>query len=645
MWVPEELRGLYHAGLAHGANHLVTLVSQAMELLERRRCRRPGRHPAAAAAGRARQRARRRRRALTGPIVRGDVNTVRAHLAEIAAHGARHAAVVRRARPGHPRPRGDRRPGAADPRGGHPAGARRGRAVRLPTRPAVRRCDDPRAPARVDARGARRRAGAAPACGRDRRRSSPTMGALHEGHASLFRTARERVGRRAGGGDSIFVNPLQFGAGEDLDRYPRTFEADLAICAREGVDVVFAPTVAEVYPDGEPQVTVEPGPLAAELEGASRPGHFRGVLTVVAKLFGLVRPDLAVFGEKDYQQLVLVRRMSRTCAWASSRGRGDRPRARRPGAVEPQPLPRPGGPAPRGRAQPGAARGAGPRAVRPAARRAGPPCACSTRCRSPSSSSTTSRSGRRSSPRSPSPIRASRCAARILVAARVGTTRLIDNLPLTLGGSTSPRVPRPALSVASCRDPHPRRPGMTGRRTAGRLAAPEPGWSVEADVVVIGLGHRRPDRGAAAARPRRPGAGRHQGRARRGLDPVGAGRHRRRARSGGHPGPARARHARGRCGRVRRGGRAGAGDRGPAGRARADRARRELRPAPRRRAQPDPRGRTPPRPDRARRWRRDRRRDPAGADRGRRAGAGDRGDRARTRGRPAARRRRRRRRR
>ena len=150
-----------------------------------------------------------------------------------------------------------------------------------------------------DARGAGRRVGFV-----------PTMGALHEGHASLLRVARER----AADGPvvvSIFVNPLQFGPTEDLDRYPRTLDEDLKICEREGVDVVFAPAVEEVYPDwpAQPQVTVEPGPLATVLEGRTRPGHFRGVLTVVAKLFGLVRPDLAVFGQKDYQQLVLVRRM------------------------------------------------------------------------------------------------------------------------------------------------------------------------------------------------------------------------------------------------------------------------------------------------------------------------------------------------
>jgi pantoate--beta-alanine ligase len=136
----------------------------------------------------------------------------------------------------------------------------------------------------------------------------PTMGALHEGHASLLRAARERVPD----GPvvvSIFVNPLQFGEGEDLDRYPRTLDDDLAVCAREGADVVFAPSVEEVYPGGEPQVTLDPGPLATRLEGRTRPGHFRGVLTVVAKLFGLVRPDVAVFGQKDYQQLALIRRM------------------------------------------------------------------------------------------------------------------------------------------------------------------------------------------------------------------------------------------------------------------------------------------------------------------------------------------------
>jgi pantoate--beta-alanine ligase len=147
----------------------------------------------------------------------------------------------------------------------------------------------------------------------------PTMGALHEGHASLMRVARDHVASPNGQSGpvvvSVFVNPLQFGAGEDLERYPRTLEADLDLCKAEGVDIVFAPSVEEVYPGGVSTgsttegVTIEPGPLADVLEGRVRPGHFRGVLTVVAKLFGLVRPDVAVFGEKDYQQLALIRRM------------------------------------------------------------------------------------------------------------------------------------------------------------------------------------------------------------------------------------------------------------------------------------------------------------------------------------------------
>ncbi|MCD9154074.1 pantoate--beta-alanine ligase [Aeromicrobium duanguangcaii] len=137
----------------------------------------------------------------------------------------------------------------------------------------------------------------------------PTMGALHDGHASLMRHARPLADTLV---VSIFVNPTQFAPGEDLDAYPRTFEADLERCDAEGVDVVFAPTVEQMYPHGlDDIITVDPGPRATMLEGAQRPTHFRGVLTVVAKLFGLVRPDVAVFGEKDYQQLSLIRLMAR----------------------------------------------------------------------------------------------------------------------------------------------------------------------------------------------------------------------------------------------------------------------------------------------------------------------------------------------
>jgi pantoate--beta-alanine ligase len=133
----------------------------------------------------------------------------------------------------------------------------------------------------------------------------PTMGALHEGHRSLMRAAAELADVVV---VSIFVNPLQFGANEDLDRYPRTEAADLEVCTAEGVALVFAPTPDVVYPT-QPHVTVQAGPLAEQFEGASRSGHFDGVLTVVAKLFNLVAPDLAVFGEKDYQQLALIRQM------------------------------------------------------------------------------------------------------------------------------------------------------------------------------------------------------------------------------------------------------------------------------------------------------------------------------------------------
>jgi pantoate--beta-alanine ligase len=139
----------------------------------------------------------------------------------------------------------------------------------------------------------------------------PTMGALHEGHRTLVRAARDRAATVV---VSVFVNPTQFGPGEDFDRYPRTWDADLAALSEEGADVVFHPPVDEVYPPRAVGVTVDPGPLGSVLEGAIRPGHFAGVLTVVAKLFGLVRPDVALFGEKDYQQLTLIRAMARELA-------------------------------------------------------------------------------------------------------------------------------------------------------------------------------------------------------------------------------------------------------------------------------------------------------------------------------------------
>ena len=135
-----------------------------------------------------------------------------------------------------------------------------------------------------------------------------TMGALHEGHRELMRAARAH-GKHVL--VTIFVNPLQFGPHEDFDRYPRTLGADLEVCRAEGVDVVFAREVDEMYPGGLPAIRIEAGPLGEVFEGASRPGHFTGVLTVVCKLLMLTRADMTFFGEKDYQQLALVKRMVR----------------------------------------------------------------------------------------------------------------------------------------------------------------------------------------------------------------------------------------------------------------------------------------------------------------------------------------------
>jgi len=135
-----------------------------------------------------------------------------------------------------------------------------------------------------------------------------TMGALHAGHAELIRQARKRARVVI---VTDFLNPLQFAPGEDLDKYPRTFDADLQLCRAEGVDLLFAPTPDVIYPDEEPLVRVNAGPIGDVLEGDSRPGHFDGVVTVVAKLLHLTGPDLAYFGQKDAQQLWLISRMVR----------------------------------------------------------------------------------------------------------------------------------------------------------------------------------------------------------------------------------------------------------------------------------------------------------------------------------------------
>lgn len=133
-----------------------------------------------------------------------------------------------------------------------------------------------------------------------------TMGALHDGHLALIQAARQTAKTVI---VTIFVNPLQFGPGEDFDAYPRTLDDDVKLCEAADVDVVFAPSVQEVYAGGIPMVTVNPGPMGEVLEGAFRPGHFSGVLTVVLKLLHLTEPDVAFFGQKDAQQLAMIRRM------------------------------------------------------------------------------------------------------------------------------------------------------------------------------------------------------------------------------------------------------------------------------------------------------------------------------------------------
>jgi pantoate--beta-alanine ligase len=252
----------------------------------------------------------------------------------------------------------------------------------------------------------------------------PTMGALHAGHAALMGAARVHADLVV---VSIFVNPLQFGPGEDLSTYPRSLDDDLRICESHGVEVVFTPTVETVYPGGDPQVTVDPGPLAGELEGATRPGHFRGVLTVVVKLLGLVEPDVAVFGDKDYQQLVLIRRcMSDLCIDVqvvgvdtvrapdglalSSRNRYLNDSERSTALVLGRALRA-------GRA----AGGGGPEAVSRAAR--------SVLAEAPDVE--VDYLAVRGTDLGPAPAAG---AARLLVAARVGPARLIDNIAVELGG-------------------------------------------------------------------------------------------------------------------------------------------------------------------------------------------------------------------
>ena len=422
--VPEAVRPLYHAALAHGANHLITLVRDCVDVLER-----AGVHPAerlvapllSAALDNA---LRHGDRALTGPVARGDAGTVRTHLRELDAVDPDLAADL--PRPGRPhRPPGAaRRPaarprrgrGARHPRGGAPVTTARTRGGYTPGELTVHTSPAAISPVTRALRAAGRRIALV-----------PTMGALHEGHRELIRHAR----RMPGAGVvavSIFVNPLQFGPNEDLARYPRPLEADLQICRDGGRRAGLRPRRRRHVPARarRPRPST-PGRCGAELEGAVRPGHFAGVLTVVAKLFHIVAPDVAFFGEKDYQQLVLIKRMVARPELPARRRRRARPSASRTAWRSPRATPtsRPSsGRSPR-RCSARSAAGAGVSARGPEAVLVDAPARSSPPSRR--STSTTWSCAIPTSGRDPQAGR-----ARLLVAARLGTTRLIDNVAVQL---------------------------------------------------------------------------------------------------------------------------------------------------------------------------------------------------------------------
>ncbi|GAA4287226.1 pantoate--beta-alanine ligase [Georgenia daeguensis] len=342
----EEDRPVYHAALAHGANHLVTLVAQAERTLAAAGLTEPGAYLAPLLSAALDGAVRSGEQSLTGPVVRGDAGTVEAHLAALGGLGEeltdvvdtyRHLAraTTRRALttgrlaeapaarlldvlaagdsesgPGGPAAAASAAGAGAGPRTtaepGTTASAGTTAEARPPAAgaPAVGAPATPLEPVVVRSRTELR---AALAALPGTRALVMTMGALHDGHLALVREARARASHVV---VSIYVNPLQFGPGEDFEAYPRDLDADVALLAREGVDLVLAPSDEEAYP-AEPLVRIDPGPVAGVLEGRTRPGHFAGVLQIVAKVLNLVRPDVAVFGEKDAQQLALVRTLVR----------------------------------------------------------------------------------------------------------------------------------------------------------------------------------------------------------------------------------------------------------------------------------------------------------------------------------------------
>lgn len=305
--VPEADRGLYHAALTHGANHVSTLVGQSLEILGGAGIENPAQVLGPLARASVDNALRTGESALTGPVVRGDAGTLREHrqaLEEAIEHcvsgdvlptyiGIASATAQRAHRRGvlH---KADYEQVTAALTGTSAHRASDLLVVKDPAdfRAVIRE--------RVQAVGPQATIGFV-----------PTMGALHDGHEHLVHKARQENDLVV---VSIFVNPLQFGPHEDFARYPADLEGDVSRLRAAGVDVVFAPSVESMYPGGDPLVRVSSGELGTQWEGASRPGHFDGVLTVVAKLFSLVGvgcPVRAYFGQKDAQQLLLVRRMVR----------------------------------------------------------------------------------------------------------------------------------------------------------------------------------------------------------------------------------------------------------------------------------------------------------------------------------------------
>lgn len=305
MPLPGEGRLLYHTALSHGANHLVTLITQARRVLEAAGITDSATTLQALVTAALEGALESGEASLTGPVARGDAGTVAAHLEALTAlaeadsgmadvltsYRALATATAQRARD-------TRRLGAS--RAAHVL-----EALTTPAIPTSTVTDEAKQPRVVTTRDELRQVLAAP---RGRRAVVMTMGALHAGHLALVSEARRVADQVV---VTIFVNPLQFGAGEDLDTYPRDLAGDLRKLAEAGADIVFAPDEDEMYPSGQPLVRLDPGPAGEILEGASRPGHFAGVLTVVAKLLHLIRPDVALFGRKDAQQLALITAMAR----------------------------------------------------------------------------------------------------------------------------------------------------------------------------------------------------------------------------------------------------------------------------------------------------------------------------------------------